>query len=150
MPASKIQNEREILDWFEEGKTYAEMCDIYRTKYNIEVVPSLFGNFRRRRGLPRRIARNDDLIPWAIAEKHVTAYPLAMLRVESRLREGLPLRQTDEERVSSWKAMLEEGNLVVHYDPDTDAGFYYVPRERGDDDLIHKPRVKTTTRLRAD
>lgn len=149
MPASKIQDEQEILRWFEEGKTYREMCDIYRDKYHLEVVPSLFGNFRRRRGLARRIARNDDLIPWRVAERHQFAYPLAMLRVESRLREGLPLRQTDDERVTSWKAMLEEGNLVVHYDPETADGFFYIPREPGDEDLVHMPKVKTG-RLRVD
>lgn len=149
MPASKIQNEDEVKRWFTEGKSYTEMCDLYRTKYNIETVPSLWGNFRRRHGLPRRFARNDNLIPWAVAKDHAYAYPLAMLRIEGRVREGMSIRDTDRARLESWKAEREEQGTVVHYDPETEQGFFYVPAEPGDD-LIRQPRQKTTQRRNAD
>lgn len=150
MPASKIQNEQEVLQWFEEGRTYDWMCAEYKRKYNIEVVPSLWGNFRRRRGLVRRIARNDALIPWHVQEEHIGAYPLAMLRVESRLREGLPLRESDSSRLRAWKQMLSDGDMVVMYDPESVDGFYYVPKTPADVDLIREPKVKTTMRPRVD
>ncbi|QYW07876.1 immunity repressor [Streptomyces phage RedBear] len=150
MPARKIQDEGEVLRWFEEGRTYDWMVEEYKRKYNIETVPSLWGNFRRRRGLPRRIVRDDDLIPWHINEEHRWLYPLAMLRVEARLRAGAKVTDLEMSRVTSWKNMLEEEGAVVHYDPDTEDGFFYVPRQPGDDDLIHKPLRKTTPRRRAD
>ncbi|MGW1040054.1 hypothetical protein [Streptomyces sp. NPDC002547] len=150
MPKRKIQDEREVIRWFEEGRTYQWMIDEYRRKYNIETVSSMWGNFRRRKGLDRRITRDDDLIPWAVNEEHRWLYPLAMLRVEARRREGRPLTESDEARLESWKAMLEEQGAVVHYDPDTEDGFFYIPRQEGDDDLIHRPTRKTTERPNAD
>jgi hypothetical protein len=46
--------------------------------------------------------------------------------------------------------MIKEEGAVVHYDPDTEEGFFYVPRQEGDDDLIHRPPSKTTPRPNAD
>ncbi|QDK03199.1 immunity repressor [Streptomyces phage TuanPN] len=150
MPARKIQDEGEVLRWFEEGRTYDWMVEEYKRKYNIETVPSLWGNFRRRRGLPRRIVRDDDLIPWLIKEEHRWLYPLAMLRVEARKRAGATVSDLEEKRLQSWREMLEEENAVVHYDPDTEEGFFYILRQPGDDDIIHKPERKTTPRRRVD
>jgi hypothetical protein len=150
MPASKIVNEQEVVRWFEEGRTYAWMVEEYKRKYNIETVPSLWGNFRRRRGLARRINRDDDLIPWAVKEEHRWSYPLAMLRAEARRRAGMELKDNYSKRLESWLQMLSDEDRVVMYQPDTDEGFFYVPRETGDDDIIRRPALKTTTRLAAD
>lgn len=150
MAKKKIQDEQEVIRWFEEGKTYRWMIDEYKRKYNIETVPSMWGNFRRRRGLDRRITRDDDLIPWFVKEEHRWLYPLAMLRLEARLRDGRKLSDPDKARLDSWKEMLTEQDAVVHYDLDTEEGFFYVPRQAGDDDLIHRPKHKTTQRKRVD
>jgi hypothetical protein len=150
MGARKIVNEQEVIRWFEQGKTYQWMTDEYKRKYGIDVALSMWGNFRRRRGLDRRIVRDDELIPWFVREEHRWAYPVAMLRVEARRRAGKELSEEDESRVDSWKAMLEEEDAVVHYDPDTEDGFFYIPRESQDDDLIRRPRQKSTQRPAAD
>lgn len=149
MGKRKIQDEQEVIRWFEEGRTYAWMTEQYREKYGIETVGSMWGNFRRRRGLDRRIVRDDDLIPWAVKEEHRWAYPLAMLRAEARRRAG-QATEADEARLESWLDMLKEEDAVVHYDPDTEEGFHYVPRQSGDEDLIHEPARKTTERPNAD
>ena len=73
-----------------------------------------------------------------------------MLRVEGRVRAGMEIRPTDAERHATWRRRLDEMNAVVHYDPDTDEGFFYVPREKGDTDIIRRPRAKTTQRRAAD
>lgn len=148
--ATKIVDEGEVVRWFDEGRTYQWMVDEYKRKYNIETVPSLWGNFRRRRGLARRINRDDELIPWFVKNEHRWSYPLAMLRVEGRVRAGMEIRPTDAERHATWRRRLDEMNAVVHYDPDTDEGFFYVPREKGDTDIIRRPRAKTTQRRAAD
>ncbi|GAA2776190.1 hypothetical protein GCM10010521_63650 [Streptomyces rameus] len=146
----KIQDEQEVIRWFQEGRTYQWMIDEYKRKYDIETVASMWGNFRRRRGLDRRITRDDDLIPWEVDERHRWKYPVAMLRVEARLRDGRDLTDNERDRLKSWKEMLAEQNAVVHYDPDTEEGFSYIPRQEGDDDLIHRPARKTTSRPNAD
>ncbi|USH45866.1 immunity repressor [Streptomyces phage VieEnRose] len=150
MGARKIQNEQEVIRWFEEGRTYQWMTDEYKRKYNIDVQLSMWGNFRRRRGLDRRIVRDDELIPWHVKREHRWAYPLAMLRAEARRREGKELSEDDKARLASWSAMIEEENAVVHYDPETEDGFFYVPREPGDTDIIRRPERKTTLRPAAD
>lgn len=147
MGARKIQNEQEVIRWFEAGWTYDQMVAEYKRKYNIETVPSLWGNFRARRGLPRRLVRNDDLIPWHVKEEHRWAYPLTMLRAEGRKRAGVAVRASDLERLDNWHKRLGEDSAVVHYDPDTAEGFFLVRRREGvDTDLIRVPVRKTSPR----
>lgn len=140
MPGRKIQDEQEVIRWFEEGQTYEWMCEEYRRKYDIETVPSLWGNFRRRRGLQRRAVRDDELIPWAVKEEHRWAYPLQMLRLEARARAGQPVREADATRHANFVAMLEDEGLVVDYDPESPQGFSYVKRETQDTDIVRRPR----------
>ena len=139
MPASKIQNEQEVIRWFEEGRTYKWMIEEYKRKYNIDTVASMWGNFRRRRGLDPKIVRDAGLIPWEIKAEHRWKYPVAMLRLEARSRAGFSLTEEELGRLASWREMLADENAVVHYDPETEDGFFYVPRQEGDDDLIHPP-----------
>ena len=84
MGKSKIQNEREVLRWFEEGRTCEWMVRTYRQKYNIETTISMWANFRRRRGLVRRLTWDDELILWKIKPQHNHGYPILMLRKEAR------------------------------------------------------------------
>lgn len=151
MGASKIQDEAEVIRWFEEGRTCAWMVEEYRRKYNIETVPSLWGNFRRRRGLQRRIVRDDVLIPWFVKREHRWAYAVMMLRTEARRRAGKPLTGDMEHQLDVWLDNLKADDAVVHYDPDTEEGFFYVPRRPGvDTDIIRKPERVTTQRKAAD
>ena len=123
----------------------AWMVEEYQRKYGIETRPSMFGNFRRRRGLERRLTRNDDLLPWALDEKHRWTYPAMMLRAEARRRDGKELRKEDETRLDAWLRRLEEEDTVVHYDMATEEGFWYVPRRPGvDTDIIRVPDRKTS------
>ncbi len=151
MPGRKIEDEGEVIRWFDEGRTYDWMVQQYRHKYAKGVQPSMFGNFRRRRGLARRIVRNDDLVPWHVREEHRWAYSVAMLRAEARRRAGKEVPHADLERLESFKKSLEEQSCVIHYDPSSKEGFIRVPRRPGiDNDLIREPRRKTTLRPPAD
>lgn len=151
MGATKIQNETEVIRWFEEGRTYDWMVKEYRRKYNIETQPSMWGNFRRRRGLARRIVRDDELIPWFVKREHRWDYPILMLRKEARRRAGLEMSAEDLHAVEAWKAGMERDGTVLHYDADTEQGWFYVPRRQGVDlDIIREPEMKTTQRHAAD
>ncbi|MGA5019237.1 hypothetical protein ACPCAA_17695 [Streptomyces griseoincarnatus] len=143
MPPRKIQNESEVIRWFEEGRTYEWMQQTYREKYNIETTVPMWAAFRRRKGLDRRNLRADNLLPWKVKAEHRHLYPAIMLRCEARLRAGRELNERDTKRLANWKTMLDEDKLVVHYDPDTTEGFFYIPREERDTDLIREPQVAT-------
>lgn len=143
--------EDEVRRWFEEGKTYAWMVQEYKRKYGLDVTGTMFSNRRASRGWERRIARDDNLIPWDVKPEHRWKRPLVLLRVESRRRAGLPLRERDAYELENFKAQLAESNAVVHYDPDTEEGFFYVPRGKRDKDLIHEPErsgVRTKRKAR--
>jgi len=66
MGKARIQDEAEVVRWFTEGRTYGWMVEEHDRKYNMRLSPSAFSNFRVRKGLARRIAREPDLIPWEI------------------------------------------------------------------------------------
>lgn len=144
MGASKIQDEREVLRWFEERKTYQQMVDLYLEKYNIKTSITMWANFRRRRGLDRRTAWDHELIPWAIKFEHRYSYPILMLRKEARRRAGLTIPVGAEHEVDAWIAGMAARGTVLHYDPDSEKGWAYVPRRDGiDKDLISEPARRT-------
>jgi len=141
MPAKTlVQDEQEAIRWLSEGHDYKWMVAKYLEKYNIQTSVSMWASFRARRGLDRKISRDEDLIPWKVKKEHRWAYPVVMLRFEARIREGREISDIDRSRLESWKKMLAADNLVVHYVPDTDDGFFYVPREAEDKDLIRAPK----------
>jgi hypothetical protein len=151
MPAPKIQDETEVKRWFEEGRTYAWMQAEYRRKYNIDTTLSMWGNFRRKHGLARRIQRDDELIPWAVQREHRWRYPVMMLRQEARRRAGFELTPEQIAKLDAWKRGLADQGAVVHYEPDTEDGWFYVPARPGiDTDLIRVPSKATTARRNAD
>ncbi|MFF3006365.1 hypothetical protein ACFVTF_26590 [Kitasatospora sp. NPDC057940] len=140
-PRSLVQDKEEAIRWLvEDDRSYEWMVQRYLEKYNIQTTISMWASFRHRNGLPRKISRDRDLIPWEVLEEHRWGYPVVMLRFEGRRREGRELSEYDAGRLDSWKQMLENGNLVVHYVPDTDDGWFYVPRDEGDTDIIRVPR----------
>ncbi|MFF9644719.1 hypothetical protein [Kitasatospora aureofaciens] len=140
MPAkTKVQDEQEAIRWLSEGKSYQWMVEKYLEKYNIQTTTSMWATFRHRKGLDLRITRDADLIPWEVKEEHRWQYPLVMLRFEARQRAGHELKKADRSRLDAWKAERESTETVVYYDPQTEDGFFYVPREASDTDLIREP-----------
>lgn len=144
---TKVQDEQEVLRWLEEGKPYRWMVDEYLDKYNIETSISMWAGIRRKYGFDRRNVRDDDLIPWEVKEEHRYAHPITMLRGVARQRAGRELSQTMTDLVDGWLRGMERDGTVLHYDPDTEDGWWYVPRRPGvDEDLIREPERKTTQR----
>jgi hypothetical protein len=91
------------------------------------------------------------LLPWLLEEKHRWLFTAQMLRAEARRREGKKVREDERGRLERFVKRLKDGNLVVHYDRDTEEGFLLVPRREGiDTDLIRVPSLKTTVRPRVD
>lgn len=139
MPATKIQDRAEAIRWIEEGRTYAWIVEEYKRKYNIDTVQSTWAMFRRREGIPRRIVRDEELMPWAVKKEHRWRSAAMMLRAEGRRRAGVQLTPENEHELDTWLATLKSENAVVAYFPDKPQGFYYVPREPTDKDIVRMP-----------
>jgi hypothetical protein len=67
-----------------------------------------------------------------------------MLRLEARQRVDAKLSDRERHRLALFRANLAENDAVVHYDPDSENGFYYVQRRDGvDRDIIREPERPT-------
>ena len=143
MADEMIVDRDEVLRWFSEGRSYIWMCEEYERKYNRRTTMTMWGNFRRRNALLKRLVRDRALFPWPMEEHHHWSYAAVMLRAESRLRADDPRYVLDPSallRLKVWKDLLAADDLVVHYDPETHDGFSYVARRSGIDlDLIREP-----------
>lgn len=148
MPAkTKIEDEGEALRWIEEGRTYTWMAAEHQRKYGVRLAPTTFSELRKRHGLPRRAARNLDLLPWAVRREHRKGYLLGILRIEARLRAGMAVNESEAAKVEGFKSRLTRDRRVIHYEPDTDRGWFLVPRREGiDTDLIRKPEKRSNLR----
>lgn len=144
---SKVENMQEVLRWMEQGRTYKWMVEEYRRKYGVETTVSMWAAIRRRHGIEPRLVRDLNLVPWAVKPEHRHAYAVTMLRAEARRRAGKPLTPAVEDMLDVWLVGLAEDGTVVHYDPDTEAGWFYVPPREGiDTDLIRVPDKVTGRR----
>lgn len=147
MPASIIENDQEVNRWFEEGRKYSYMIEQYRTKYRKETTVAYWSKQRERRGFERRNVRDERLIPWKIEDdRHRYLEDPINLRREARRRAGEPIGKDPEYQakalaeLDNWIARLAEEDAVVHYDPDTEQGWFWLPRRPGVDlDLIREP-----------
>lgn len=148
MPAkSKIEDEGEALRWIEEGHTYAWMAKEHAEKYGVRLSPTTFSELRKRHGMPRRAARDVDLLPWAIRREHRKGYILGLLRAEARLRAGMAVSEVEAGKVEGFKSRLARDNRVIHYEPETERGWYLVPRREGiDTDIIRRPDKRSNIR----
>ena len=151
LPGEKLQNTDEFTRWWNEGKSYAWIVAEYERKYNLRITPAAIGNWRARLALPRRQQRDLGLVPWAVQPQHRYRHALAMLRAEGRRRAGEPLSDIQAERLARWREFMKDENAVVHYDPDTEDGFFYVPRREGiDTDYVRVPDQNTRKRGKRD
>lgn len=136
---NKVVDHSEVARWMDEGRPYSWMVEEYRRKYNVATTIAMWSNYRKRHGFPRRLTRSNQLIPWEVRREHRWAYPVAMLRLESRRRRGVEMTEVEAARLSSFMESLDETECVVHYDPETEEGFFLIPREPHDEDIIRRP-----------
>lgn len=121
--------------------TQQQMVEAWERESNIRVARSAIGMALARHGLRSSTtrARYDELLPWRVKAEHTDAYDAQMLRLEARKRRKGRLLPEQRQRLSAWLARLEETGSVVHYDPLTPEGFWWVFREPVDTDIIRHP-----------
>lgn len=135
----RIRDVSEVQRWYEAGWTYRAMQEEHERKYGVRVSLAGFSELRSRMGWERRAVWNTELLPWTVKEEHRPHYFAAQLRALGRSRANKPLSHDQDTRLNAFLADLEKANAVVHYDPDTEEGFFMVPRESFDTDIIRRP-----------
>lgn len=80
-------------------------------------------------------------VPWhPIRVEHRDRYLIRMLRANHRREQGLKSAPVLEAMLDKFLEAAEEQDFVVTYDPDTEEGFFRVPRRIGiDEGLVRNP-----------
>ena len=119
--------------------THQEIADEVFARTGERVTRNAVTMALTRAGVQGTVRRYSDLIPWRVKPKHEHDYHLAMLRFEARRRRELPLTEAQNRRLDGWLARLDHKGVVVFYEPDSPDGFYLLPRQETDADIIRHP-----------
>ena len=76
--------------------------------------------------------RYEELIPWKVRQEHRNNWHVRMLRLLGARKRGQSLSTEELRWLEGWLEQLNELNGVVAYEPDTDDGFFIVPRAEAD------------------
>lgn len=131
--------------WIEEGLTHAQMAERVYRETGEHVSRSSISAAISRLGLSEPTPRYERELPWRVKVQHLKAYPARMLRLLGRRNAGKTLTEEEQHRLSSWLELLDRERAVVAYDPDSEEGFFYVARKRGERSSlpIRRERVYT-------
>ena len=140
MPAPRYLPSDGVLAEWAQTMTHQQIADRVYRETGYRVKRSTVSAALSRAGLtnPRRYER---FIPWTVAIEHNHHYALVMLRVYARRHLGDELSDEQRKRLSSWLDRMERDQVVVAYAPSTEEGFFYVPREPGDQHYIRKEAI---------
>lgn len=116
-------------------------------RYGIAVSRQAIANWVAKRDAPgrRRATPRYGTIPWEIAPAHRTLWAAQMLRLHGKVLSGAPLSDWQQSRLPSlerWLARHDEDGTCIHYDPETEEGFFTVPRRPGIDRYTRNPDVQ--------
>jgi hypothetical protein len=122
----------------EDGLSYAEIAKLITKETGQSVSRSAVGVAAMRAGLSSRKPRTGSLVPDGVRPEHANDYAARMLRLETRLRRDLPLKEDEARRLAKWKTVLAQKGVVAAYhrcdDPEcATQGWRYVPAEPGED-----------------
>lgn len=140
---SKIVDAAEVRTWYEEGRTFQWMADEYLRKYNVEIRPTAFSNFRTLKGWPYRYAYDNrqKMIPWKVKREHQGKGADVHLKYLVRHDSGYEIPEERYRAAMHWWQDVDALGLVVDYDPDQ--GYVLRKRRPGiDKGYIREPARK--------
>jgi hypothetical protein len=150
--ARRVPDADQLRAYLDRGLTHAEIADAWfndsGTRVSRSTVSMAVARFNLKDHSPRAHMRHSDLIPWKLEGEHVYKPEARLLRLEGRRRAGHMLREDETRWLENWKQELSEAGAVIHYDPDTEEGFFWVTRAdsrvvtEGDDDLIDRSNAE--------
>lgn len=134
-------DDKEVEQMLRAGKTQLEVVDIYRDR-GVDISQSAISQAITAGRIKVDTNRNSGGIPWKLKPQHRHLNAARMLRTLARMDAGLAVGKSLEEQARVWRAGLEEEGSVIAYDPDTEEGFWRVPRRPGIDlGLVRDPDV---------
>lgn len=146
----KVPNKTELRRYLSKGMTQQQIVDAWEKDSGVRVSRSAIAMAIERNSLSSAHQRPEytDLLPWRVAAEHRWHYDARMLRLEGRRRAGRKLTEREGTFLDRWKNELLEASAVIHYERDTEDGFFWVPRlpEHGDD-LIDRSNADKGTGL---
>ena len=131
MSAQKL-NDKEVEALLRSGWSQMQVVRMYRDK-GVDVTQSAISQAITTGRIKVDTGRSTGGVPWKLKLEHRHFNNARMLRTQARLDRGLPIGQTLAPQLNKWRAALIAENSVIHYDPDTDEGFWHVPRRPGVD-----------------
>lgn len=136
MPAPTLPRQ-EVLQWLRDGYTQMEIVDMLAAR-GIHTKQGSISTLKKRHARPEdeavmRTRTRAEALPWKVRPEHKQLYAAKMLRAFSRRVRGEDMTQDQEQRLDRWLLGLKLDDAVIHYDPDTEEGFWRVPRRHGVD-----------------
>lgn len=108
----------ELEEMLRRGETRTSISELYGVTRGAVSLALL------RAGKEPGQVRHDTLIPWHVRAAHLLQYSVKMLRLEGRLRAGLPVSDKDAGRLRTWKKDLNENDdSVIMYFPEHDCPY---------------------------
>lgn len=130
-----VPSKTEMREYLRRGLTQKQIAEIAGCSRS--AISMAIERYELKSARPR--ARYMDLLPWKVSNEHRMRAQARLLRLESRRRQGKAIGERDRVWLNNWLTWLDDQNAVVMYDPDTKPGFFYVPREESDDDIVRRP-----------
>lgn len=118
------------------GLTQKQIAERYQVSRS--AIAMAISRLGLRSARPRE--RYMDTLPWTLSPRHRYDRDAKNLRLEGRRRRGLSLSDEEIQRLTAWRAELDRLNAVIVYDARTESGFYWLPRNESDDDIIRRPQ----------
>lgn len=128
----KILPDNLVARLMREGKTDGQIVTYLREHENIAVTRQAISAWRRRLG-ERKRPMAPRAVPWKLRPEHLTSEPARVVRWHARVERGASLSHGERQRYEKALAYLRENDLVFHYDPDSEQGWFLVPRRPGID-----------------
>lgn len=145
-PPTMVPDKATLERWInEEGLTHQECADRLYDEEGVRVTRTVISAAAVRYGLAKEGSRYREEIPWRVKVLHAKAYPVRMLRLLGRRRDGQELNATEASALDRWLEALEQSRSIVAYDPESDAGFVYIDKKHKDNRGAAPIRRKTIT-----
>lgn len=127
----KVPSDVQLGRLLDLGLSHSQIQEVIEVLTGEVVARSSIAAAIHRAGLSNHQRRHHKEVPWRVRESHAARYPVRKLRDLGRVRLSAEISE-EQERVFKWARKLEEHQLVVAYDPESDRGFHYVPVTDGD------------------
>ena len=122
-----------------ENKTDMQIVQHLAEHENVHVTRQAISAWRRRRGLARRQVQ-PKAVPWKLRPEHVHSALAKAIRIHGMVQQGLTINDDDRARYERVMERLAQDDVVIHYDADTEQGWFLVPRRPGvDDGIVREP-----------